>query len=50
MMDLVIGVLQMWPEILQKTKHGGINLIQTYVFWNLHEPEKGQVECDEILH
>ncbi|XP_057517920.1 beta-galactosidase 13-like isoform X2 [Amaranthus tricolor] len=31
-----------WENILDKCKEGGLNLIQTYVFWNLHEPVKGQ--------
>lgn len=34
---------QMWPEIIASAKHGGLNVIQTYVFWNLHEPVQGQV-------
>lgn len=33
----------MWPDLIQKAKRGGINLIQTYVFWNLHEPVEGKV-------
>jgi beta-galactosidase GanA len=33
----------MWPDILEKARHGGLNLIQTYVFWNAHEAEKGNV-------
>ena len=32
----------MWPDILQKARHGGLNVIQTYVFWNAHEPEQGK--------
>ncbi|KAL1308933.1 hypothetical protein HN51_051562 [Arachis hypogaea] len=32
----------MWPDLLDKARHGGLNTIQTYVFWNLHEPEKGK--------
>ncbi|CAG8777916.1 2822_t:CDS:1, partial [Racocetra fulgida] len=31
----------MWPSLLRKAKAGGINVIQTYVFWNLHEPVRG---------
>ncbi|XWS62646.1 hypothetical protein CRYUN_Cryun06bG0028500 [Craigia yunnanensis] len=31
-----------WPDLLIKAKHGGLNLIQTYVFWNGHEPVQGQ--------
>ncbi|PON89990.1 Glycoside hydrolase [Trema orientale] len=32
----------MWPELIEKAKHGGLNVIQTYVFWNVHEPVKGE--------
>ncbi|XP_004500729.2 beta-galactosidase 13-like [Cicer arietinum] len=32
----------MWPDILDKARHGGLNVIQTYVFWNAHEPEQGK--------
>ncbi|KAL6531894.1 hypothetical protein OROMI_028257 [Orobanche minor] len=32
----------MWPELIRKAKEGGLNLIQTYVFWNIHEPVQGQ--------
>ncbi|XP_072979925.1 beta-galactosidase 11-like [Typha angustifolia] len=31
-----------WPDILKKAKLGGLNVIQTYVFWNVHEPVQGQ--------
>ncbi|KAL2913739.1 Beta-galactosidase 8 [Polyrhizophydium stewartii] len=33
-----------WPELLRRTKEAGINTIDTYVFWNLHEPERGQYD------
>ncbi|KAI4325420.1 hypothetical protein MLD38_030823 [Melastoma candidum] len=33
---------EMWPEIIAKAKKGGLNVIQTYVFWNVHEPVQGQ--------
>ncbi|CAI0557697.1 unnamed protein product [Linum tenue] len=33
----------MWPKLLEDAKRGGINVIQTYVFWNIHEPEEGKV-------
>ncbi|XP_057966485.1 beta-galactosidase 11-like [Malania oleifera] len=33
---------EMWPDLLKKAKQGGLNVIQTYVFWNLHEPVQGQ--------
>lgn len=32
----------MWPQLIKKAKEGGLNLIQTYVFWNIHEPVQGQ--------
>ncbi|XP_021629045.2 beta-galactosidase 13 [Manihot esculenta] len=42
----------MWPELIAKAKRGGLNLIQTYVFWNIHEPVKGQYDfegrCDVV--
>ncbi|KAK6246529.1 hypothetical protein SCA6_009619 [Theobroma cacao] len=35
---------EMWPSLITKAKEGGLDVIQTYVFWNLHEPQKGQVD------
>ncbi len=28
----------MWPYIMKMAKNNGLNTVQTYVFWNLHEP------------
>ncbi|XP_043804666.1 beta-galactosidase 3 isoform X3 [Manihot esculenta] len=28
----------MWPELVQTAKEGGVDVIETYVFWNGHEP------------
>ncbi|KAK7404715.1 hypothetical protein VNO78_05671 [Psophocarpus tetragonolobus] len=33
---------EMWPDLIQKSKDGGLDVIETYVFWNLHEPAQGQ--------
>lgn len=33
----------MWPDLIQRAKEGGVDVIQTYVFWNGHEPEPGKV-------
>ncbi|CAI9782665.1 unnamed protein product [Fraxinus pennsylvanica] len=33
---------QMWPDLIQKAKDGGLDVIQTYVFWNGHEPSPGK--------
>lgn len=32
---------QMWAGLVQKAKDGGLDVIDTYVFWNLHEPSPG---------
>lgn len=33
---------QMWPDLIRKAKDGGLDVIQTYVFWNGHEPSPGK--------
>jgi len=33
----------MWPDLVKKAKEGGLNAIETYVFWNAHEPLYRQV-------
>lgn len=33
----------MWPDLIRKAKEGGLDVIQTYVFWNGHEPSPGKV-------
>lgn len=33
---------EMWPSIIQNSKDGGADVVQTYVFWNGHEPKQGQ--------
>lgn len=49
----------MWEGLIQKAKDGGIDVIETYVFWNLHEPTPGKVNffllfflllCFSFLH
>ncbi|GAB4862093.1 Beta-galactosidase 16 [Ancistrocladus abbreviatus] len=35
---------EMWPSLISKAKDGGLDVIQTYVFWNLHEPQPGQFD------
>lgn len=40
---------QMWPGIIQKSKDGGLDVIETYVFWNLHEPVRNQVHFCELI-
>ncbi|XP_038705830.1 beta-galactosidase 8 [Tripterygium wilfordii] len=33
---------EMWPDLIQKSKDGGLDVIETYVFWNGHEPVRNQ--------
>ncbi|XP_048133867.1 beta-galactosidase-like isoform X1 [Rhodamnia argentea] len=33
---------EMWPDLIWKAKQGGLDVIQTYVFWNGHEPSPGK--------
>ncbi|KAK6283713.1 hypothetical protein POUND7_002665 [Theobroma cacao] len=33
---------EVWPELIRKSKEGGLDVIETYVFWNYHEPVRGQ--------
>ena len=30
-----------WEEAIQKMRAGGISIIATYVFWNIHEEKEG---------
>nr|KYP34212.1 Beta-galactosidase 16 [Cajanus cajan] len=32
---------KMWSDLIAKAKEGGLDVIDTYVFWNLHEPHRG---------
>ncbi|WP_423248084.1 beta-galactosidase [Tunturiibacter gelidiferens] len=31
----------MWPLLLERSKSLGLNMISTYVFWNVHETSRG---------
>ncbi|KAM3352984.1 hypothetical protein ACQJBY_024264 [Aegilops geniculata] len=33
---------EMWPRLIESARKGGLDVIQTYVFWNVHEPIQGQ--------
>lgn len=39
----------MWPDIIRMAKEGGLNTIETYVFWNVHEQVQGQVSFSNNL-
>ena len=34
----------MWPDHIKKGKEGGLDAIETYVFWNAHEPTRRQYD------
>ena len=38
-----------WRDRLQKARAMGLNTVETYVFWNLHEPRPGQFDFSEQL-
>ncbi|XP_074580440.1 beta-galactosidase 15-like [Curcuma longa] len=40
---------QMWPDLVKKAKEGGLDAIDTYIFWDVHEPRKGQYNFDGDL-
>lgn len=39
-------VPELWEETIMKMAHGGLNTIETYVAWNIHEKEKGKFTWD----
>ncbi|XP_059623550.1 beta-galactosidase 3-like [Cornus florida] len=32
---------EMWEDLIKKAKEGGLDVVETYVFWNVHEPSPG---------
>ncbi|HEU5087113.1 MAG TPA: beta-galactosidase family protein, partial [Roseiflexaceae bacterium] len=43
----------MWDEMMQRSKAAGLNTIETYVFWNLHEEQRGVFDFSgrlDLLH
>ncbi len=41
---------QYWEESIRKIKAGGVNVIATYVFWNMHERKEGQFDWSGDLN
>ncbi len=39
---------ELWRDRMLKLKLAGFNTIETYVFWNYHEPIEGQVDMREL--
>ena len=42
-------VPEYWRDRLEKLKAMGANTVETYVPWNMHEPQKGQFRFDGML-
>ncbi|KAK4779938.1 hypothetical protein SAY87_016044 [Trapa incisa] len=38
------STVEMWPDLIKKSKEGGLDVIDTYVFWNIHEPRRRQYD------
>jgi hypothetical protein len=38
-----------WPDLLRRSREAGLNTIETYVFWNLHERRRGVLDFSERL-
>ena len=39
---------ELWRDRLLKLKQAGFNAIESYVFWNYHEPEEGKADLAEF--
>eukprot|EP01027_Heterolobosea_sp_BB2_P013522 GEZU01019503.1.p1 GENE.GEZU01019503.1~~GEZU01019503.1.p1 ORF type:complete len:775 (-),score=155.68 GEZU01019503.1:405-2729(-) len=39
----------MWPQLMKQSVAAGLNTIETYVFWGLHEPQQGQYNFNDRL-
>ena len=35
-----------WEDIFKKLANAGMNTVETYVAWNMHEPEQGQFQFE----
>lgn len=39
----------MWPALMRRSREAGLNTIETYVFWNLHERRRGLFDFSDRL-
>lgn len=40
----------MWPDLIQKAKDGGLDAIETYIFWDRHEPQRRKYDFSGHLN
>ncbi|KAK3006998.1 hypothetical protein RJ639_017059, partial [Escallonia herrerae] len=38
------STVDMWPDLIRKAKEGGLDAIETYIFWDRHEPKQGEYD------
>ncbi|KAM7260316.1 hypothetical protein ACFE04_016057 [Oxalis oulophora] len=38
------STVEMWPELIRRAKEGGLNTIETYIFWDRHEPRRREYD------
>ncbi|XWS72298.1 hypothetical protein CRYUN_Cryun02cG0028100 [Craigia yunnanensis] len=41
---------QMWPGLIQKAKDGGLDTVETYIFWDRHEPKRREYDFSGNLN
>lgn len=39
----------MWEDLIIKSKNAGLDVIDTYIFWNIHEPTQGNVSLLDLF-
>lgn len=39
----------MWEDLINKAKDANLDVIETYIFWNVHEPSPGNVSVPNAL-
>ncbi|KAL2326174.1 hypothetical protein Fmac_025232 [Flemingia macrophylla] len=44
------STVEMWPNIIQKAKDGGLDAIESYVFWDRHEPIRREYDFSGNLN
>ena len=35
---------EMWPQLFDLCRRAGLNAVESYVFWNLHERRRGRLD------
>ena len=40
---------ELWEDRLLKAKQCGLNAVETYMCWNLHEPQEGKFDFSGML-